>query len=214
LVCPSDADGTDRYEGGRWNVDGDPNLPKNPCRWDTLSYIYIHWLYKLEQHTMVAGVDPNDPRLAGLTAGGAIGAGLIDAAAIDAITGGVTGHSSTIPGRIAALVTAGQDHYPAFDTDIDYAGYTPVPSNAENTRLLRLREGIERFLITDVNNPAASAEAQSGIQVFADEVSTKSSNFSHVPGGANILYMVGHVVWHKYPGPGFASIAWAVLLGG
>ena len=36
----------------------------------------------------------------------------------------------------------------------------------EYTRLYRLREGIERFLITDINNPAASAIAQSTLPVL------------------------------------------------
>lgn len=212
LVCPSDADGQNRYDGGRYNIDGDPDLGKNPCRWDTLSYFYIHWLYKLEDHTMVAGVDPNDGQLTGMDAATAIGSGLIDAAAVDTITG-FSGDPSTIPGRVEALALAGEDHYQAFDTDIDYGDYSPFPSNAAKTELYRLREGIERFLITDINNPASSAEAQSTIQFFADEVSADASNFSHVPGGGNILYMDGHAEFHKYPGPGFASIAWAVLLG-
>ncbi len=36
----------------------------------------------------------------------------------------------------------------------------------ENTQLYRLREGVERFLITDINNPAASAIAQSTLPVM------------------------------------------------
>ncbi len=55
----------------------------------------------------------------------------------------------------------------------------------------RLREGVERFLITDINNPAASAMAQSGIPVMfetmpGDRPRRKSSVL-------NVLYMDGHV---------------------
>jgi len=214
LVCPSDSDGQNRYDGGRWNVDGDPNLPKNPCRWDTLSYFYVNWLIDTQKHVMVAGQDPNDGAMKTMDTATAIGSGYIDAAIVDALTGAITGAPNTIPGRIAALVGAGQDWYPAFDTTVNISDYTPIPSTAENGTLLRLREGIERFLITDINNAAGSAQAQSQIQVFSDEVSTTVSNFSHVPGGANVLYMDGHVEWIKYPGKGFASVAWAVLLGG
>jgi len=63
----------------------------------------------------------------------------------------------------------------------------------------RLREGIERFTISDINNPAASAKAQSELAVMWDTISLTPKDFSHVPGGANVLYMDGHVAFHKYP---------------
>lgn len=69
----------------------------------------------------------------------------------------------------------------------------------------RLREGIERFLITDINNPAASNMAQSELAIMWDacqfRIDTPGGNasaFNHVPGGANILYMDGHVEFMKY----------------
>ncbi|MCX5772181.1 MAG: DUF1559 domain-containing protein [Candidatus Hydrogenedentes bacterium] len=64
----------------------------------------------------------------------------------------------------------------------------------------RLREGIERFLITDINNPAASAKAQSEISVIWDEISTEIKEFNHIPGGSNVLFLDGHVEFIKYPG--------------
>jgi UDP-N-acetylglucosamine--N-acetylmuramyl-(pentapeptide) pyrophosphoryl-undecaprenol N-acetylglucosamine transferase len=68
----------------------------------------------------------------------------------------------------------------------------------DGSTLYRLREGIERFLITDINNPASSAQAQSGIQVMWDRFSTRVSQFSHVPGGANVLYLDGHVSFSRF----------------
>lgn len=73
-----------------------------------------------------------------------------------------------------------------------------------------MREGIERFLVTDINNPAASATAQSSLPVLWDltriEGGWSQSDrpgqnlmFNHLPGGANILYMDGHVQFVKYP---------------
>ncbi|NIA13467.1 MAG: DUF1559 domain-containing protein [Nitrospiraceae bacterium] len=62
----------------------------------------------------------------------------------------------------------------------------------------RLREGIERFSITDINNPAASARAQSEIPVMWDQID-EDDDFSHMPGGCNVLYMDGHVSWLRYP---------------
>ncbi len=78
--------------------------------------------------------------------------------------------------------------------------------------LYRLREGSERFMITDVYNPAASAKAQSSVPVYVDGMSgalhvsgsfnsTKTAQrYNHVPGGSNILYMDGHVEFEKYEG--------------
>ncbi len=81
--------------------------------------------------------------------------------------------------------------------------------NAGTQTLLHLKEGIERFLITDINNPAGSAQAQSAIPVLWDHCSSKRSGgltvgnatFNHLPGGSNILYMDGHVEFARYPQP-------------
>lgn len=70
-----------------------------------------------------------------------------------------------------------------------------------------IREGIERFLITDINDPAASSRAQSSIPVVWDttkqdgEWASQSpiSMYNHVPSGANVLYMDGHVQFVEYP---------------
>lgn len=81
------------------------------------------------------------------------------------------------------------------------------------TTLYRLREGIERFLITDINNPAGSAMAQSELAVMHDTVSTVVSNFNHIPGGGNVLYMDGHVQFVRYPGEFPVSVTWAWMVG-
>ena len=81
----------------------------------------------------------------------------------------------------------------------------PMP----NGTFYRLREGIERFMITDINNPAGSANAQSEIRVMWDMAHQflafggnldGVASFNHVPGGANVLYMDGHTEFMKYPG--------------
>ena len=71
--------------------------------------------------------------------------------------------------------------------------------NGGSNTVYRIREGIERFLITDINNPAAGAQAQSEIWVMLDNVATEVARFNHVPGGSNVLYMDGHVEFVKYP---------------
>jgi prepilin-type N-terminal cleavage/methylation domain-containing protein/prepilin-type processing-associated H-X9-DG protein len=97
-----------------------------------------------------------------------------------------------------------------------------------NKTLMHLREGIERFLITDINNPAASAAAQSDIIVMYDMAmgdsgtlynkvctlphtngSLRADMFNHMPGGSNVLFMDAHVEFAKYPQPQGARI-WAL----
>ncbi len=77
--------------------------------------------------------------------------------------------------------------------------------------VLRTREGIERFLITDINNPGASAQAQSTVFIMYDLLNTNAQGFNHIPGGANVLYMDGHVEFIKYLGkaPLNKNMAWA-----
>jgi prepilin-type N-terminal cleavage/methylation domain-containing protein/prepilin-type processing-associated H-X9-DG protein len=87
-----------------------------------------------------------------------------------------------------------------------------------------LREGIERFMITDINNPAGSAQAQSEMPVMWDSIrageeeilggwdpnttiaSIEGGDFHHIPGGANVLFMDGHVEFAKYPQPAGSTL--------
>lgn len=62
----------------------------------------------------------------------------------------------------------------------------------------RLREGVERFFITDINSPAATAMAQSNIALMWDMVSEDPASYNHVPGGANVLYLDGHTSFVRY----------------
>jgi prepilin-type processing-associated H-X9-DG protein len=95
----------------------------------------------------------------------------------------------------------------------DYAGIMDAPvGTGAGTTLMRLREGIERFLITDINSPGASSEAQSGIAMMWDRVSLVAREMNHVPGGANILYLDGHVAFEKYPGKNGAARSFATGL--
>lgn len=72
----------------------------------------------------------------------------------------------------------------------------------------RIREGIERFLVTDINNPGASASGESRIPVMWDtfgntavgENDSGTTVFNHLPGGSSVLYMDGHVAYVRYPG--------------
>jgi len=80
-------------------------------------------------------------------------------------------------------------------------GMTPTQpmGNGNSDTVFRLSEGIDRFLITDINNPGASAMAQSEIAVYSDVVSTQVDQYNHIPGGSNVLYMDGHVKFIVFP---------------
>ena len=87
------------------------------------------------------------------------------------------------------------------DKDLDggVTGWYTTDGNGGGPIIHRMREGIERFMIVDINNPAATAVAQSELVVMFDYVSVKVEKFSHIPGGSNILYLDGHVEFKKYP---------------
>jgi prepilin-type N-terminal cleavage/methylation domain-containing protein/prepilin-type processing-associated H-X9-DG protein len=99
--------------------------------------------------------------------------------------------------------------YDALNTTVDQAiriteqdwQVLPGTGNANGDVIYRLREGIERFLITDINNPASSAVAQTSLAVMWDSLSEENvSHFNHLPGGCNVLYMDGHVEYLRYTG--------------
>ena len=80
--------------------------------------------------------------------------------------------------------------------------------NGGGNTIYRLREGIERFLITDINNPGAANMAQSTLWIMSDTISSGASEplFNHIPGGSNVLYMDGHVEFLRYvPVPGLPA---------
>ncbi|MFO7974701.1 MAG: prepilin-type N-terminal cleavage/methylation domain-containing protein [Candidatus Hydrogenedentota bacterium] len=91
----------------------------------------------------------------------------------------------------------------------DYEADVTLP-NGET--LYRLREGIERFFITDINNPASSAMAQSEVAVMYDQVGTDVAAYNHVPGGGNALFMDGHVEFIRYPGEFPICRTWAMFM--
>jgi len=101
-----------------------------------------------------------------------------------------------------AMADADKD-LPATGNDVTYGTITVAGTgNSGGSTLYRLREGVERFLVTDINNAAASARSQSQIPVMFDILADGQyiSHFNHIPGGSNILYMDGHVAFMRYPG--------------
>jgi len=173
LVCPSDADGESKQE--HW-YDGD--IP-NPCKVVDGSYSYYGWAITPE--LVIGDNDVNDAAYNDFLT--ALGAGMFN---------------SEFLTEVADVF--GDPDKSRYDNDV------PLPTSGDT--VYRLREGIERFFITDINNPAASNMAQSELTVMwdsmwiparTDDSEPGASYYNHVPGGANVLYMDGHVEFQKYP---------------
>ncbi len=131
---------------------------------------------------------------------------------------GLLGIETPITDALTDWVIAGGN--PATDPEGAYEimyGAADEISTVENAvtgaDVLRLREGIERFLITDINNPAGSAKAQSTVFTLYDIAGAKPDLFNHVPGGSNVLFMDGHVEFLKYKDGPPVDLSMALLVG-
>ena len=71
--------------------------------------------------------------------------------------------------------------------------------NAGGSTVNRLSSGVDRFLISDINQILTGKESGSSVvPVIWDQVSTLISDFSHVPAGINVLFLDGHVEFKRY----------------
>ncbi|MBX7256645.1 MAG: DUF1559 domain-containing protein [Candidatus Hydrogenedentes bacterium] len=146
----------------------------DPCEFWDVSYQYLGWAIDAEYY-LLPGADEN-----ALPAADAIRPDFYTVDAAKLITDGY----------------ANDQNFSEFhENDIEFSiGKTAY----------RLREGIERFFISDINNPAASNQAQSDIAIMWDITHSTGyfdqPSYNHVPGGGNVLYMDGHVSFVKYPG--------------
>ncbi len=126
------------------------------------------------------------------------------------------------PEEVGGAMVGLQDMDYDFTVGDDVAGWNTylgqpannIIGNGGSQVIYRLREGIARFMITDINNPGASAMAQSDVAVYSDGISTNAANFNHVPGGANVLYMDGHATFVRYPGKHPVTRGYATFFGG
>jgi len=197
-ICPSDAE--DRIDDLK-DENGDWNVYEHPWR-AGLSYIYVSWMLDLLQKPYLPPVDINSfPNLFAVSAALSLNIpteGLVArqfGEMVNSMLGTIVGRIAETPGGIVLLELASLD--------------IKVPAgigNGGGDTIYRLKEGNERFMITDVNNPQTSAMAQSTIFVLMDTIGNLAGlhYFNHVPGGCNVLFMDGHVDWVPYvpPAPG------------
>ena len=204
-LCPSDPDGTDPASvyteadnlAQYWNgsgfgaTAGVPNEEFYPCEVNSgnASYLYFGW-------AIYAPGITNDPMV--FTSFAEVLPYFLAKPGLD-------------PGVLLRFVEATDDLTSTMDNDQP----EDIDSDLDGG-VYRLREGIERFFITDINNPAASALAQSEVTIMADWVTNNpedDSQFNHIPGGSNVLFMDGHVEFVRYPGAWPVSPLFSVLVG-
>ena len=208
-LCPSDPDGTDVAQvyndadnlPAVWNGSGmaaTPSVPNEefyPCELDndSASYMYFGWAIN------VPGVT-DDPHVFDATAGD-ITAIIADIAAYFSAKPSVD--PATIVDFVAAIAGPGDGIIDRMaDPPPSELGRLDEDISAGALTIYRFREGIERFFITDINNPAGSAKAQSELAVMSDFISVYQADdmqMNHVPGGCNVLFMDGHVEFLRYP---------------
>ena len=190
FFCPSSTIAVDDYldcaNDGQWCTDG----VIEPAKVGHVSGNYHYYGWITENHHVFY--------TAGLACQGAMGLwghpAMLDDLDIQAILDGA--------GYTMALLQVLADQRMA-EASLP-AGTTIPQGNGGGMTIYRLKEGVERFLITDINNPAASAVSQSSVPIMWDSIEgardnpERVSRFNHVPGGGNALYMDGSVRWHVY----------------
>lgn len=192
LICPSDADGITVSEDN-WYFTGNGEHQFDPCAMSSVSYYYIGWALATQHYLLASGGGDNVyPAQPGVD------------------------YSQTLIDTLLNLfvqVMANPDlAFENYDSDFEFEH-----EERGTTTIYRLREGIERFFITDINNPAASSKAQTEIVVMFDMVQSTipgdtMSRFNHIPGGGNVLYLDGHVAFVKYPTQYPVSKTWVSIL--
>lgn len=94
------------------------------------------------------------------------------------------------------------------------ASFTPAQrfvGTGDTHTIFRVGDNVSRFLITDINNQSGNtgAASDSQITIMFDQTSYSPAGFNHVPGGANILFLDGHVEFRNYEpnvAPGTANL--------
>jgi prepilin-type N-terminal cleavage/methylation domain-containing protein/prepilin-type processing-associated H-X9-DG protein len=206
-LCPSDAQYAQSYKKLFPNG-GNCTLAQNPDEIDA-SYCYLGWVFDrckltsgLSEFTvasLLVQLGANPPTNAAMPVPTQIGAAL-DGVAMQVGIGNVAGMINN-PFALATLMDQ--------DADLTKTSF-PAAGNGGGNKIYHLREGIERFLITDINNPGSANMAQSSVWVMLDVLGNGVAGalFNHIPGGCNVLFMDGHVEFIKYVGaPGIDSMS-------
>ena len=216
-ACPSDSEADinrlkkDGKKDGIWVFAG-PGADMGRKDDVGMSYAYFGWVFDrldTKAYGTVPGSDVSG--LLTLLGGGTLPPGL-DTLSVPAQFAGFV---LTFVTKASGMLTNPSGMIQVTDEDCampDGAQYAGQGNGGGNT-LYRLREGIERFLITDINNAGSANVSQSNVYIMYDSFSSKADTFNHVPGGSNVLYMDGHVEFMKYPSPQPLNKEIALMIG-
>jgi prepilin-type N-terminal cleavage/methylation domain-containing protein/prepilin-type processing-associated H-X9-DG protein len=195
--CPSDVTSDpEEYlgEGGEWYTQN-PSSPNygqlDPKEFDDRSYLYYGYAAEnIDVFITMVAASLVKPAFEGLDV-------------LEVIDNDLALTGMCDPATLYTAIKTQPDFGPVADRIESLMGRAIViQGTGGGNTVYRLREGVERFAITDINNPAASAQAQSTFPVMWDAISEPggySFEFHHIPGGANVLYMDGHVEFVRYP---------------
>jgi len=211
LICPSDAnnDLLDQEDLSCVGYTEAVTIPLQGCRESSDdSYQYVGYVFDLlsEDDPTIDVGSVFDPILASIGIGGSMAGVSSSVQGIECFGDRVQEFADQLLAVNFAAANAATDENCTVPDGFGNGG--------QGDTVNRLREGIERFLITDINNPAASAQGQSEIFVSWDSVSSTVANYNHVPGGSNVLYLDGHVEFIRYPGEPPVNENVANLFGG
>lgn len=210
MFCPSDPElGSQRQNAYVQTVPHESGMPAGAplLTWDPGSiddsYMYLGWAFdklKKTERGSSFGV------VWALLAGDVQGDPFVPAQLGAALDGLAERYAAEIAGILAnsndpgLLLTAAS----VLDRDapVSSAFEGQMLGNGSADTIYRLREGVERFMITDINNPGASALAQSSLWIMSDLLGSAGAMkyFNHLPGGCNVLFMDGHVEFIRYQG--------------
>ncbi len=200
-ICPSDPDDTVSYLLDPITDNGftGPAIAMRPERIDA-SYAYLSWVI---DNAKLSARATSFPIVYALISGSLNGTDPWVPVQLGAAVDGIAVKYASL---IAQLIAGSTDPavvgqaLNALDGDAEVSSTWQGGGNGGGNIVYRFREGIERFMITDINNPAASAMAQSRLFVMFDLMGAGVSTilFNHIPGGCNVLFMDGHVEFAKY----------------
>ena len=184
LVCPSALGGSSALEqwdqgdnqSSQWiDVSGfTDNDQVEPCEVFDHPYIYLGWAFSALMFPDTAAYTNFEAAVEGMVQD------LGDARATANL------------GAAYGLVHNAWEFRDSTSTPVAVGGYQKAP---------RLRDGIERFFVANINNAAVSTVGQSELPIMWDAIGqggNEPAHFNHLPGGSNVLYMDGHVEFLQY----------------
>jgi prepilin-type N-terminal cleavage/methylation domain-containing protein/prepilin-type processing-associated H-X9-DG protein len=209
-ICPSDAE---QKISDLQDAQGNMALQQNP-QLIMSSYIYLGWAFdKINGIVLPAPVNSAIPAPAAVTTLLTLLGGGSATFNPDCVNTQVARTLEQLivkpaPNLVTEFSVGGFAVQGIVNEDVDNVTSDGTPTgvpygNGGSTTIFRLREGIERFMITDINNPGASAKAQSTLFIMMDFLGAGAGTtlYNHIPGGCNVLYLDGHVEFARYSPP-------------